>query len=50
MKKNYIVVAIVAIGFLLVGGGVFLWQENQKAVADLNKNLPEGVRVEKSFI
>ncbi len=37
------------VGFLLVGGGVFLLQENQKAVASLNETLPEGVRVEKSL-
>ncbi len=49
-RKNYITIVIVLTGFLFIGGGVFLWQENQKAVADLNKNLPEGIRVEKSFI
>jgi len=35
---------------LLVLGGVFLWQKDQAEVKELNKDLPEGVSVVKSFL
>jgi len=44
------IVGLVFILILLTVGGVFLWQKNQKDVAELNKNLPEGVRVVKSLV
>ena len=47
-KRNFFVLFVLFL--LLFVGGVFLWQENQKDVAELNKNLPEGVRVVKSLI
>ena len=47
MNKKIIVLAIIVL--LLAVGGVFYWQYNQKDVRELNKNLPEGVRVVKSF-
>lgn len=34
---------------LLIFGGVFYWQNNQKDVRELNKNLPKGVMVAKSI-
>ena len=46
-KRQFFVLFILFL--LLFVGGVFLWQENQKDVAELNKNLPEGVRVIKSL-
>lgn len=33
----------------IAGGGFFYWQNNQKDVKELNKNLPKGVKVVKSF-
>ena len=41
--------ALVFILMLLGVGGVFLWQKNQKEVAELNKGLPEGMRVVKNL-
>ena len=41
--------ALVFILMLLGVGGVFLWQKNQKDVAELNKNLPDGIRVVKNL-
>ncbi len=36
---------------LILGTGGFFWlQENQKDIIELNKNLPKGVRVEKSLL
>lgn len=49
MKKNLIVAGI-ALTLILGGGSVFLWQKSQADVQALNKTLPEGVRVTKSFI
>ncbi len=34
---------------LLIFGGVFYWQNNQKDIQGLNKTLPAGIRVEKSI-
>ena len=47
-KKSIILLAVIVL--FLVAGGFFYWQENQKDVRKLNKNLPAGVRVEKSLI
>lgn len=46
MNKKIIVSIVIVL--LLVAGGVFYWQD-QKEVRELNKNLPEGVRVVKSL-
>jgi len=35
---------------ILAAGGFFYWQQNQADVKELNKNLPDGVRVVKSLI
>ncbi len=42
-----IVLLFVVLG--LVGGGFFYWWQNQADVRELNKTLPEGIRVEKSL-
>jgi len=49
MNKKIVILSIVIILILCVGGGFFWWQ-NQKDVRELNKNLPEGVRVVKSLM
>lgn len=49
MKNKFLIVGGIVIAFLLAGGGVFFWQQNQAAVAPLNAILPEGVRVVKSI-
>ena len=46
MKRKIIISIIVVL--ILVGGG-FFWWENQKDVRELNKNLPEGVRIVKTI-
>lgn len=46
MAKKIIIAIIVVL--ILAGGGFFWWQ-GQKDVRELNKNLPEGVRVVKSL-
>ena len=40
-KRKFFVLFILFL--LLFVGGVFLWEENQKDVAELNKNLPEQI-------
>lgn len=47
MIKKLVTIGVVLL--LLIGGGIFLWQESQKDVMTLNKNLPEGVSVSKSL-
>jgi len=47
MKK---IIFLVLIVLLISAGGFFWWQEGQKDVKELNKNLPEGIRVAKSFL
>ncbi|MDO8659513.1 MAG: hypothetical protein Q7K54_02830, partial [Candidatus Parcubacteria bacterium] len=42
-----IVLLVVVLG--LFGGGFFYWWNNQADVRELNKTLPEGVKVVKSF-
>jgi len=46
-KKIIIIISIVLI--LVAGGGFFWWNGNQKDVRELNKNLPEGMRVVKNL-
>lgn len=47
INKKVLILAIILLSIL--GGGIFLWNKNQKDVRELNKNLPEGVRVTKSL-
>lgn len=47
MKKKIVILIIVV---LVVAAGGFFWRQNQKDVKELNKNLPEGVRVEKNLL
>ena len=47
MSKK-IIFSLIVILILVVGGGFFWWQD-QKDVRELNKGLPEGVRVVKSL-
>ena len=49
MNKKIVISSIVIILILCVGGGFFWWQ-NQKDVRELNKSLPDGVRVVKSLM
>jgi hypothetical protein len=47
-KKIALVIGVIIIlGF--GGGGFFYWWQNQAGVRELNKDLPQGVRVEKSL-
>ena len=48
MNKKIIIPLIIIL--LLATGGIFLWWQDQKEVRELNKNLPEGVRIVKSLI
>ncbi len=43
-----VLISLVVLVLLLISGGVFYWQ-NQTDIRELNKKLPDGVRVEKSF-
>jgi len=47
MQKKFVIGILIVL--LVVVGGVFLWQKDQKDVQELNKNLPEGVKVVKSL-
>ncbi|MDP3990972.1 MAG: hypothetical protein Q8P63_01620 [Candidatus Nealsonbacteria bacterium] len=47
MVKKIVFLVIVLV---LVGGGFFYWQNSQADVKDLNKMLPDGVKVVKSLI
>lgn len=49
MVKNLSVLLFIIVTLLLAGGGVFYWRQNQADVRELNKTLPEGVRVVKSL-
>jgi hypothetical protein len=42
-------IGILVFILVLAGGGFFYWQNNQKDVQELNKNLPNGVKVVKSL-
>ncbi|MDI6591865.1 MAG: hypothetical protein QME61_02950 [Patescibacteria group bacterium] len=46
MSKKIVIPLIVILFFVI--GGIFYWQD-QKEIRELNKNLPEGVRVAKSL-
>ena len=46
IKKIILLVAVLGI----FGGGFFYWWNNQADVRELNKTLPEGIRVTKSLI
>ncbi|MDO8663908.1 MAG: hypothetical protein Q7K28_03720 [Candidatus Wildermuthbacteria bacterium] len=43
-------IGILIFVLILAGGGVFYWWNNQKDVRELNKTLPEGVKVVKSLV
>ncbi|MFH1181230.1 MAG: hypothetical protein V1705_02370, partial [bacterium] len=43
-------IGILIFVLVLAGGSFFYWQQNQKDISRLNKNLPKGVKVEKSLI
>ena len=47
MKK---IIFLGLIILLISAGGFFWWQKNQKDVKELNKNLPERIKVTKSFL
>jgi len=40
-------ISIIVIILLLIGGGVYYWWQNETELSELNKNLPQGIRVEK---
>ena len=48
MRKK-IIFSLIGILLLVIIAGGFFWWRNQKDVRELNKNLPEGVRVVKNF-
>jgi len=50
MVKKIVFSILVIVVLVLIGGGFFYWQKNQADVKELNKTLPEGVKVVKSFI
>ncbi len=45
-KKTTILILIIVIVLLLIGG-VYWWWQGEAELKELNKNLPEGIRVEK---
>jgi hypothetical protein len=44
MKK----IILIVLGLILIGTGIFYWWQNQADVRELNKTLPDGVKVTKS--
>lgn len=46
MQKKTIILIIVIV-LLLIGGGVYWWGQGEAELKELNKNLPDGIRVEK---
>ena len=46
MKKK-ILVSLLILFLLAIAGGIFWYWQNQKDVRDINKTLPEGVKVAK---
>jgi hypothetical protein len=46
MRKK---IGILVFVLVLAGGGFFYWQNNQKDIRELNKNLPAGVKVVKNM-
>lgn len=49
MSKKIVLAVFGVLLILVAGGGVFWWWQYQKDVRELNKNLPEGVRVVKNL-
>lgn len=49
MNKKIIILIVIVLILFILGGGFFWWWQDQKDVRELNKNLPEGVRVVKSL-
>lgn len=49
MKKIIIPVVLGVVVLILASGGFFYWQNNQKDIQGLNKNLPTGVKVAKNI-
>jgi len=49
MAKKIVFLIVGIVVLILIGGGFFYWQENQADVKELNKTLPEGVKVVKSL-
>lgn len=47
--KKIVFLSLIILLILIGAGGFFWWQKSQKDIKELNKNLPEGVRVVKSF-
>jgi hypothetical protein len=45
MKK----IILIVLGLILIGAGLFYWWQNQADVRELNKTLPEGVRIVKDW-
>jgi len=50
MVKKIVFLIVLILFLVLIGGGFFYWWQNQADVKELNKNLPEGVKVVKSLI
>ncbi|HOK34764.1 MAG TPA: hypothetical protein PLB19_01335 [Candidatus Paceibacterota bacterium] len=46
MSKK-ITISIIVIALLLIGGGVYWWWQSKVELQELNKNLPQGIRVER---
>jgi len=46
MKK----IILIVIGLILIGAGLFYWWQNQADVRELNKDLPDGIKVVKSIL
>lgn len=49
LNKAFSKIWIIIILIILIGGGFFYWWQNQADVRELNKTLPEGIKVEKSL-
>ena len=47
--RRKIIISLLILSFLAAAGSVFWWWQNQKDLRDLNKTLPEGVRVVKGL-
>ncbi len=46
MSKKTTIILITIIALILISGGVYLWK-NKAELQELNKNLPQGIRVER---
>ncbi|MBU4351370.1 hypothetical protein KKH63_03545 [Patescibacteria group bacterium] len=47
--RRKIIVSLLIIAFLVVAGGSFYWWQNQQDVREINKTLPEGIKVVKGL-